>query len=76
MGPRLGKTHGFNGWIDVLSKQHRFFRSVLMAADLTIIVIAVVAAYFLRFKLLADLIPPKDAVVTATLQSLWRLPRR
>ena len=35
-----------------------------MAADLTIIVFAVVAAYFLRFKLLADLIPSKDAVVS------------
>ena len=48
----------------MLRKQHRFFRSVLMAADLTIIVFAVVAAYFLRFKLLADLIPSKDAVVS------------
>jgi Undecaprenyl-phosphate glucose phosphotransferase len=44
----------------VLKKQHRFFLSVLMVADLTIIVVAAVAAYFLRFEILAGIIPPKD----------------
>jgi Undecaprenyl-phosphate glucose phosphotransferase len=48
----------------VLRKQHRFFRSVLMAADLAIIVAAGVLAYVLRFELLAEIIPPKEPVVS------------
>ena len=45
--------------MSVLRQQHRFFLSVLMVADLTIIVVAVVMAYALRFHVLAGVIPPK-----------------
>ncbi|MHC4320202.1 MAG: exopolysaccharide biosynthesis polyprenyl glycosylphosphotransferase [Planctomycetota bacterium] len=45
----------------MLRQQHRFFLSVLMAADLMIVFLAVGLAYVLRFELLAGLIPPKGA---------------
>ncbi len=41
----------------MLKEQHRFFRSVLMAADLAIICAAAVSAYFLRFHVLAGVLP-------------------
>lgn len=45
----------------MLREQHRFFRSVLIAADLSIVVGAAAAAYALRFHSLADWRPPLDA---------------
>jgi Undecaprenyl-phosphate glucose phosphotransferase len=52
----------------VLRQQHRFFRSVLVAADLALICGSAVASYFVRFGLLADLAPVRDpgAVTFAT----------
>ena len=44
----------------MLRQQHRFFRSVLIASDLALIVAAGVAAYGLRFHALAEAIPPRD----------------
>lgn len=48
----------------MLREQHRFFRSVLMACDLTMIVVAVLIAYFVRFYTLSGIIPPRDEVFT------------
>ncbi len=48
----------------MLRVQHRFFRSVLMVADGTIIIVAAIAAYFARFHLLAEKAPPGEGVVT------------
>ena len=45
----------------MLKEQHRFFRSVLIAADTVLIVAAGIAAYALRFHILAPVIPLKDA---------------
>ena len=44
----------------MLRRQHRFFLSVLVAADSAIIVLAVVLAYAVRFHLLATRWPPVD----------------
>jgi Undecaprenyl-phosphate glucose phosphotransferase len=44
----------------VLRKQHRFFRSVLIAADTMLIIAASVLAYYARFHWLAHLDPPND----------------
>jgi Undecaprenyl-phosphate glucose phosphotransferase len=44
----------------VLQRQHRFFLTVLAAADLLIVVLAVVLAYQARFHLLAIRWPPTD----------------
>ncbi len=41
----------------MLKEQHRFFRSVLMAADLAIICSAAVAAYLLRYLVLGGVLP-------------------
>jgi Undecaprenyl-phosphate glucose phosphotransferase len=46
----------------VLRQQHRFFRNVLMATDVMLVVGADVAAYALRFDLLTSIIPPKESV--------------
>ncbi|MHC4427601.1 MAG: undecaprenyl-phosphate glucose phosphotransferase [Planctomycetota bacterium] len=46
----------------MLKEQQRFFLSILMVADLVLIVAAGVLAYVLRFHLLADIIPPKEQV--------------
>ena len=48
----------------MLRQQHRFFRNVLMACDLAIIIAAAVLAYFLRFHALSDIIPPKESVTS------------
>ncbi len=48
----------------MLRQQHRFFRNVLMACDLAIIIAAAVLAYFLRFHALVDIIPPKETVTS------------
>ncbi len=42
----------------MLRKQHRFFRSVLIAADSIIISAAAILAYFVRFGMLAEYSPP------------------
>ncbi len=44
----------------MLRQQHRFFRSVLIAADLALIVSAGVAAYGLRFHALVEVIPLRN----------------
>ncbi len=44
----------------MLREQHRFFRSVLIGADLALIAACGVASYFLRFVTLAGVIPPAD----------------
>ena len=53
---------GARGWRPdrVLRKQHRFFRSVLIAADTVLIILASVLAYYMRFEWLAYLDPPTD----------------
>ena len=49
----------------MLRKQHRFFKSVLIAADTLIIAAATVLAYFLRFRLLVSLAPtPTGEIIT------------
>jgi Undecaprenyl-phosphate glucose phosphotransferase len=49
----------------VLRRQHRFFRSVLLASDTVIITAAAVLAYFVRFGLLKDVgARPEDEIVT------------
>ena len=48
----------------MLRQQHRFFRSVLVAADLVLVVGAGVAAYGLRFHALVDVSPPVWEAVT------------
>ncbi|UCD75528.1 MAG: undecaprenyl-phosphate glucose phosphotransferase [Phycisphaerales bacterium] len=45
----------------MLRQQHRFFQSVLIAADTAIIVASSVAAYFVRFDLLDSWRPPDDS---------------
>ncbi len=42
----------------MLRQQHRFFRSVLIGSDLALVVAAGVAAYGLRFYVLAGVLPP------------------
>ena len=44
----------------MLRQQHRFFRSVLIASDLALVVAAGVAAYGLRFHALVEAIPPRS----------------
>lgn len=44
----------------MLKNQNRFFRNVLMGADLGIVVLANVLAYVVRFRGLSDVIPPKE----------------
>jgi Undecaprenyl-phosphate glucose phosphotransferase len=58
----LRERAGAGAWIHdrVLRKQHRFFRSVLIAADAALIIIASVIAYFVRFHWLVHLDPPRD----------------
>jgi Undecaprenyl-phosphate glucose phosphotransferase len=45
----------------MLRQQHRFFLSVLIGADLIIVILAALVAYALRFELLTGLIPPQVA---------------
>lgn len=45
----------------MLKTQHRFFRSVLIACDTTMLVIAVMLAYHLRFSVLVDYALPVDS---------------
>ena len=47
----------------MLREQHRFFLSVLIVADFVLIVLAGLAAYALRFHLLAGVIPPPEAAL-------------
>ena len=63
LGPG-GLAQDLRGWTGVLRRQHRFFRSVLMACDLAIIIAAAVLAYFLRFEVLGEIIPPKESVTS------------
>ncbi len=44
----------------MLRKQHRFFRSVLIASDGVLTIAASVLAYHIRFVWLADVAPPND----------------
>lgn len=44
----------------MLKTQHRFFRSVLIACDTTMLVVAVLLAYYIRFSVLVELVPPDD----------------
>lgn len=46
----------------MLKQQHRFFLSVLGATDIALLVGAVPASYWLRFQVLVDAYPPKEAV--------------
>jgi Undecaprenyl-phosphate glucose phosphotransferase len=49
----------------VLRRQHRFFRSVLLASDTVIIAAAAVLAYVVRFNLLGHIgAQPEDEIVT------------
>ena len=55
----------------MLRRQHRFFRSVLIASDCVVICAAIVASFFIRFDLLAERFPPRempdaDAITFAT----------
>ena len=45
----------------LLKTQHRFFRSVLIACDTAMLVVAIVLAYPLRFSFLVELAPPGDS---------------
>ncbi|MBT8484829.1 MAG: undecaprenyl-phosphate glucose phosphotransferase [Phycisphaerales bacterium] len=49
----------------MLRTQHRFFRSVLVAADTLIISCAAVLAYFVRFEMLASVVPPRSGEVVS-----------
>ena len=51
------------GLESLLKTQHRFFRSVLIACDTAMLVVAVVLAYHLRFSFLLDFAPPDDSLV-------------
>ena len=46
----------------MLREQHRFFRTVLMACDTTIVIAAALIAYHLRFFTFSEVIPPRDEV--------------
>ena len=45
----------------MLREQHRFFRSVLIASDLALIVAGGIAAYWLRFHVLIEAIPAPES---------------
>jgi Undecaprenyl-phosphate glucose phosphotransferase len=52
----------------VLRERHRFFRSVLIVADTTLVAVSTVAAYLIRFDLLGDLraAPPGEVITYST----------
>ncbi len=54
----------------MLKEQHRFFRSVLMAADLLLIVASDLLAYRIRFAWLAPLIPPREQIFSFASHSI------
>ncbi|MCZ6836761.1 MAG: undecaprenyl-phosphate glucose phosphotransferase [Planctomycetota bacterium] len=54
----------------MLRNQHRFFRSVLIACDTLMLVAAVVLAYFVRFHLLDEYLPPKDSNIRFATHSI------
>ena len=54
----------------MLRNQHRFFRSVLIACDTLMLVVAVVAAYHVRFGLLSEIAPPVDSAVRFSTHSI------
>ena len=53
---------GFHWYTDLLREQHRFFRSVLVAADTVVLVAAAILAYVVRFEWLSafEAWQPKD----------------
>lgn len=50
----------------MLRRQHRFFRSVLVATDTIVVATAAIAAYFVRFGPMQDLAPADEATAYAT----------
>lgn len=54
----------------MLKQQHRFFLSVLAAADTCLLTLAVPVAYWLRFNWLRESFPPQDSAWTSATHSL------